>query len=211
MIATYSVGVSTFVFWFAFSAAQSTSALGGMQVITSLVAAVVNAILTTPIWTLVVNMQMDTQKIPDTWDTIICEIYNTRGLQGLCAGLIPNLLMIGFPVVQSNVYHALTLFVAAAFHESDTALLFQQRPFLAAAIGASATMVATTATYPVQVIRMRWQAGLPMTPHGSQVLNFRALCKMLYLGYGVKMAHGAVTNALVFMFKEQFYAWSVQG
>jgi len=211
MIATYAVGVSTFVFWCAFSAAQSTSAFGGMQVMTSLVAAVVNAVLTTPIWALVVNMQMDTQKIPDTWDTTVGKIYSTRGLQGFCAGLLPNLLMIGFPVVQSNIYHALTLFVAAALHESDTAVLFQQWPFLAAALGAVATMVATTATYPVQVVRNRWQAGLPMTPEGSEALNFCALCRMLYLGYGVKMVHGAVTNALVFMFKEQFYAWSVQG
>lgn len=211
MLATYAVGVSTFVFWFAFSAAQSTSAFGGMQVITSLLAAIVNVFLTTPIWALVVNMQMDTQKIPDTWDAVIVKIYNTRGLGGLWAGLIPNLLMIGFLVVQSNIYHSLTLFAAAALHKSDTAVLFQQRPYLAAAIVAAATMIATTATYPVQVIRNRWQAGLPMTLDDSKALTSCSACRMLYLGFGAKMVHAGVTNAVIFMFKEQFYAWSVQG
>jgi len=211
MIATYAVGVSTFVFWCAFSAAQSTSAFGGVQVMVSIVAAIINTVLTTPIWTLVVNMQMDTKKHPDTWDAIVAKIYNTRGLRGLWAGLMPNLLMVGFPVVQSNLYHAFTLVVAAALHESDTAVLFQERPYLAAAMGAAATMVATTVTYPVQVVRNRWQAGLPMTPEGGETLTFCALFRMLFLGFGVKMVHVAVTQALVFMFKEQFYAWSVQG
>jgi len=212
LLATLTAGLSTFVFWFFFSVAQrSVSTLvSATSVLVSFTASALNVLITNPLWTVITNMQNDMRKVPLTWVEHLNLIWQERGLEGLCAGVLPNLVMILFPVLQGNIY-VTSLNVLAVTSGQSTVELNQEFPFLAALLAAIATFVATFVTYPIQVVRTRWQAGLPWLPDMDEPLTFELLRRALFLGFRTKLMHAALQSCLTFTFKEQFYNWVVSG
>lgn len=128
MMATHVAGVSTFIYWFAFYAAQSSGVITMRSTAISLVAAFVNVVVTQPVWTVITNMQIDPKSPADTWDIQVHRIYSHNGLLGFWAGTLPNLMLVGFPVLQSYSYQTLAIVAAAATGTSDFLALQQAHP-----------------------------------------------------------------------------------
>eukprot|EP00435_Cladocopium_sp_Y103_P008503 s3597_g2.t1 len=208
LMATYAAGVSTFIFWFAFYAAQSSGAMTMKSTSVSIIAASANVVITQPAWTVITNMQVDTKCPPDTWDIHMIRLYSHRGLLGFWAGATPNLLLVGFPVLQGYCYQTLTIAAAAATGTSDFLTLDQKHPMLSGIAGGIATVIATILTYPLHVLRSRWQADVSCLP---EIGTCRKVLQSSFLGFRVKLAHSVFTSMISFAFKEQFFAWVLQG
>lgn len=201
-LAVASVGVSSFVFWFFFYAAAgflhsnfASAVLGG----------VLNVVITTPIWVVITRMQMH----PDTGIAHqVAELWENHGVAGFFKGLLPNLMMISFPVVQSNCYVFLVNYVLVLAHEPSEVTFHAQNPIAAVILASMATIIATIITYPVQVVRVRLQASVPLLPASTSTLD---ILTTYYRGVLTKILHSSMNASILFLFKEQVVAAIVNG
>ena len=162
LMSTLAVGFSTFSFWSAFYFFKSVAKFWG-----TILAAVFNVTVTTPLWTIIMRMQADTSDTPATWYEQAGRIYEQRGIVGFFAGLTPNLVMITFPLLQANIYFVIVQMLVVASGEDDEVNLHAKYKYIASLTAGFSTLTAVVATYPIQFARVRWQTGMPVLPDGA--------------------------------------------
>ncbi|KAL6057424.1 Metallophos domain-containing protein [Balamuthia mandrillaris] len=193
MLSILTAGLSSFIFWLVFHAMSSysssvsfsSSAISSSSdedgenwtITTSWIPAfmggVANVLVSTPLWVIITRLQVASSSSENSvgFSDEVLRLWKEEGFVGFWRGLIPNLVMILFPVVQSNVYVMLEGFAMEFFAVDSNGAPFLQStqlhmsfPLLSLSLGALSSMIATTLTYPIQVLRVRHQAGLLLCP-----------------------------------------------
>eukprot|EP00924_Labyrinthula_sp_SR-Ha-C_P004133 maker-scaffold_3-snap-gene-15.25-mRNA-1 protein AED:0.18 eAED:0.18 QI:24/1/1/1/1/1/2/82/363 len=103
------------------------------------VAGVINVFFTTPLWTAVTKLSMSTRNVSIRQQ--LRETYRTGGIKQLYAGLVSSLLLVSNPAIQFAFYERLKSIKKVKPTNS-------QHIFL---LGATAKMIATLVTYPLQL------------------------------------------------------------
>ncbi|XP_026331969.1 peroxisomal membrane protein PMP34-like, partial [Hyposmocoma kahamanoa] len=101
------------------------------------------------------------------------QLYRKEGAKGLWSGTIPSLLLVTNPAMQFMVYESL------------------KRTFLA---GAVAKSMATTMTYPIQLVQPRLRAGTGLKP---LVKDVKDKPSTLFRGLEAKLLQTVMTAALI--------------
>lgn len=207
-MSTIAVGLSTFTFWFAAYFCDVENMRWG-----TVFASVLTVVLFAPWWTVVARLQADVSKTNMQWTGQIFQIWSERGAGGFYAGLGPDLLLISFPLVQGHLYMTTVNIIVWVLGAEDDVALHNRYAFLAPVLGSVATLVATVATYPLQFVRVRWQNGLSSCPGAdeAQDLGPAGVVCMFYRGLMQKLVHATATASLVFLFKERYLSWVVEG
>lgn len=207
LLSTLSVGISIFLFWFSFDEIQNFVSDFHIQTVTkdficSVLAGIINVLITNPLWVIVVHLQKSNSI---GFRQLFSRIFIKNGAWALFAGIWPNIAMISFPVIQSVFYFALLRSFCFQNQPSDSINI--RFPCLAAFASAIATILATSLTYSLQVVRIRSQAGVPL------LIDEVPSCKMIYMsrlvidlhrGYFLKLAHAILNSICLFFFREQF-------
>lgn len=187
-----SLSVSNFVYFYSFHALRkaisSKSALQDLMF--GIIAGSINVLLTSPLW--VVNTRMKLQK--DIYPNIISglrHIFMSEGIRGLWSGTLPSLLLVSNPAIQFMVYESVkrNLSQKGSF-DTYTAFL----------VGALAKAVATTLTYPLQLVQARLRAGTSLKPLIKQV---KSNPLVLFRGLEAKLLQTVLTAALMFTIYER--------
>ncbi|XP_028172525.1 peroxisomal membrane protein PMP34 [Ostrinia nubilalis] len=188
-----SLSVSNFVYFYSFHAlrnfaSKENSAL--KDLFFGIVAGSINVILTSPLW--VVNTRMKLEK--NLYNSLIeglVDIGKKEGARGLWSGTIPSLLLVSNPAIQFMVYETVKRhFVSKnSFHTYEAFLT-----------GAIAKAVATTLTYPLQLIQSRLRAGTSLKPLMSAVKSNPAI---MFRGLETKLLQTVMTAALMFLIYEK--------
>lgn len=155
-----------------------------------LIAGSINVLLTSPLW--VVNTRMKLQK--NDYKSLtggLVQLYKREGMKGLWSGTIPSLLLVSNPAIQFMVYESVkrNLEKQGKFH-GYTAFL----------VGALAKAVATTLTYPLQLVQARLRAGTGLSPLVKQVKENPMI---LFRGLEAKLLQTVLTAALMFSIYER--------
>lgn len=188
-----SLSVSNFVYFYTFHAlrktfAKNTSAVQDLMF--GIVAGSINVLITSPLW--VVNTRMKLEK--NSYDSLfggLLDLYKTEGAKGLWSGTVPSLLLVSNPAIQFMVYESLkrNLVAQGSF---DT-----YRAFL---VGAVAKAVATTLTYPLQLVQSRLRAGSSLKPLLKDV---KSKPLSMFRGLEAKLLQTVMTAALMFLIYEK--------
>ncbi|XP_049874089.1 peroxisomal membrane protein PMP34 [Pectinophora gossypiella] len=188
-----SLSVSNFVYFYTFhalrrSCAKNTSALQDLMF--GIVAGSINVLITSPLW--VVNTRMKLEK--NSYKNLsqgLFTLYKNEGAKGLWSGTVPSLLLVSNPAIQFMVYEALKRnLVARGRFDTYTAFL----------VGALAKAVATTVTYPLQLIQSRLRAGTSMKPLLKDV---KSNPLTIFRGLEAKLLQTVMTAALMFLIYEK--------
>ncbi|KAJ8901623.1 hypothetical protein NDN08_003831 [Rhodosorus marinus] len=175
-------------------------------------AAVVNVLLTTPLW--VANTRLKLQRRMGRDEEYqgllytVMRIAREEGLGTLWGSLIPSLILICNPSIHFTVYESIkSRLLRNKFGPSNTLTAFQA--FL---LGAFAKICATIISYPLQVAQSRLRAERKSSERSVGTLS---LLKRLYKeegfpawykGIGVKLAQSTLTSALMFLVYERIRA-----
>ena len=166
----------------------------------SLAAAVLNSLLSSPLWIMITWRQLALVPSECTWMQIAQSIYKTRGLCGFFDSLPYNLVLCIHPVVRQVFFEI--------FKTNDDA--FGLRSCLGVGIlGAAASIVATIVTYPIQKSRIIWQRSR-LAAVTKLVSGFYAVicCDIIraynvfFAGVSFKLLENIVKNFLLFFFME---------
>jgi 2',3'-cyclic-nucleotide 2'-phosphodiesterase (5'-nucleotidase family) len=142
----------------------------------SSVAAVVNSVVTTPLWVIVTHKQLQNRSIISIAETV----YKDKGLLGFFDSLPLNLMMCTYPIVRQVALELVLGFV------SNVAIAAT----LASAVG-------TVITYPIQKWRIQLQSG--ERTDASSVLQLPTI----YKGVDYKLMDTCVKTFILFLVKEQ--------
>ncbi|XP_013190887.1 peroxisomal membrane protein PMP34 [Amyelois transitella] len=188
-----SLSVSNFIYFYTFHSLRrvfykDTSALKDLLI--GSVAGSINVIVTTPLW--VVNTRMKLE--PKSYKTLLhglIEISRTEGPKGLWSGTLPSLILVSNPAIQFMVYEYLKRhFTAKGSFDTYSAFL----------IGAVAKAIATTLTYPLQLVQSRLRAGTSLKPLWKDV---KSKPSVLFRGLEAKLLQTVMTAALMFFIYEK--------
>lgn len=188
-----SLSVSNFVYFYTFHALRkvATSNSSAMQdLMFGMLAGSINVLLTSPLW--VVNTRMKLEK--NTYSNLfegLCDIFKKEGMTGLWSGTLPSLLLVSNPAIQFMVYESLKRkLITKGYFDSFTAFL----------IGALAKAIATTLTYPLQLVQSRLRAGTSLKPlfRDTKTKPFT-----LFRGLEAKLLQTVMTAALMFLIYEK--------
>ncbi|XP_053606286.1 peroxisomal membrane protein PMP34 [Plodia interpunctella] len=188
-----SLSVSNFVYFYTFHSLRRVfykdpSALKDLLI--GLVAGSINVILTTPLWVVNTRMKLETK----TYKTLLgglLEISKTEGPKGLWSGTVPSLVLVSNPAIQFMVYEYLKRQLTAKGN-FDT--------YSAFLIGAVAKAIATTLTYPLQLVQSRLRAGTSLKPILKDV---KSKPSVLFRGLEAKLLQTVMTAALMFLIYEK--------
>ncbi|KAG6444855.1 peroxisomal membrane protein PMP34 [Manduca sexta] len=188
-----SLSVSNFVYFYSFHALRKlspkpTSALQDLMF--GIIAGSINVILTSPLWVVNTRMKLEKTNCNTLFEGLI-ELAKNEGAKGLWSGTVPSLLLVSNPAIQFMVYESLKrkLVTKGSF---DTYTAFM--------IGAAAKAVATTLTYPLQLIQSRLRAGTSMKPLLKDI-KYNPL--VLFRGLEAKLLQTVMTAALMFLTYEK--------
>ncbi|XP_059054133.1 peroxisomal membrane protein PMP34-like isoform X2 [Achroia grisella] len=188
-----SVSVSNFVYFYCFHALRrlhTTEVTAVKDLLVGSVAGVINVLLTSPLWT--VNMRMKVEK--NKYDSLIkglIEISKKEGAKGLWSGVLPSLLLVSNPAIQFMVYEYLKRHVIARGKFNAYS------GFLIAAV---AKAVATSLTYPLQLVQSRLRAGTSLKPLWRDV---KSKPSVMFRGLEAKLLQTVMTAALMFFIYER--------
>ncbi|CAH0729817.1 unnamed protein product, partial [Brenthis ino] len=188
-----SLSVSNFVYFYTFHALRkvATSNSSAMRdLMFGMLAGSINVLLTSPLW--VVNTRMKLEK--NTYSNLfegLCDIFKKEGMSGLWSGTLPSLLLVSNPAIQFMVYESLKRkLVTKGYFDSFTAFL----------IGALAKAIATTLTYPLQLVQSRLRAGTSLKP---LFRDTKTKPLTLFRGLEAKLLQTVMTAALMFLIYEK--------
>ena len=93
-----------------------------------------------------------------------------------------------------------------------TCLVHERAPGFALAAGALATLVASVATHPIKRYRSRLQMSDDATAASGGELSWRAACARCawFDGLGITLVHTVLSNALMYVFKEQLTVYAMR-
>ncbi|XP_047362343.1 peroxisomal membrane protein PMP34 isoform X1 [Vespa velutina] len=176
-------------------------------------AGVINVLTTTPLWVVNTRLKMKgissvAEKNNNDYNTLydgLLHIWKYEGLEKLWAGTFPSLLLVANPAIQFMTYESIKRKIDA----SSSGI--QPPAWVFFTIGAIAKTVATTLTYPLQLIQTKLRHGhkypdLPPNAGTIQIL-FYILKKQgilgLYKGMEAKLLQTVLTAALMFLTYEK--------
>ena len=146
------------------------------------IAGVLNVLVTNPLWVAVTRLQGGLTAMPSPAE-------RSRKVCWPCAGILPNTVLVLFPTLRQTLYEALLRCASATTLTAGPALVS-----LAAAF---ATLIAATATHPLQWYRSRLQAGhVIATSRNEEKAS-------IWDGLSIKLVHTVVSNTLMYLSKEQ--------
>ncbi|XP_015108423.1 peroxisomal membrane protein PMP34 isoform X1 [Diachasma alloeum] len=209
-----SLCASNFVYFYAFHGLKrmrnSKNQTAGNDLLLASIAGVTNVLATTPLW--VVNTRLKTRGIggvhePNNNDYVtllegIIHIWKYEGIRKLWAGTLPSLILVSNPAIQFMIYESIKRRVNASL--GTPAWVFFT-------IGAIAKAVATTLTYPLQLVQAKLRHGhnyknLPSDAGTIQMLLYILKTQGLgglYKGMEAKLLQTVLTAALMFLAYEK--------
>lgn len=188
-----SLSISNFVYFYSFHALRNfvsneNSAL--KDLFFGIVAGSINVILTSPLWVVNTRMKLDKHTYNNLFEGLY-DVAKKEGAAGLWSGTIPSLLLVSNPAIQFMVYETLKRHLVSR-KRFDT-----YAAFLA---GAIAKAIATTLTYPLQLIQSRLRAGTSLKPL-SRLVKSNPL--IMFRGLEAKLLQTVMTAALMFLIYEK--------
>uniref|UniRef100_K1Q6U2 Peroxisomal membrane protein PMP34 n=1 Tax=Magallana gigas TaxID=29159 RepID=K1Q6U2_MAGGI len=208
---------SNFVYFYTYNGLKTTLLEEGSKpgpvkdLLMAFVSGVINVVITNPLW--VVNTRIkiqglkcgtEKQKTAPTplYRGIIdglCKIASQEGLSALWNGTAASIILASNPSIQFMVY--------------ETIKRYFQHGFLYFIIGAISKMVATVATYPLQILQSRLRAGSKKSEHSKKITQ--SLLNIirsegflgLYRGMEAKLVQTVLTAALMFLCYEKIAAF----
>ncbi|CAG5897762.1 unnamed protein product [Menidia menidia] len=217
---------SNFVYFYTFNALKKAAAEGagkprpGKDLLMGIIAGVTNVILTTPMW--VVNTRLKLQGVKfrneDLHQTqyrgifdAFSQIIANEGVGTLWSSTLPSLILVLNPAVQFMFYEAMKRKAGKGGKKISSAEIFL--------IGAVAKAIATTATYPLQIIQAILRFGQYKGDGKGGVMGslsniftlFMDRIKKhgflgLYKGLEAKLLQTVLTAALMFVVYEKITA-----
>lgn len=188
-----SLSVSNFVYFYSFHAlrkfySKETTAIKDLLI--GLVAGSINVLITSPLWVVNTRMKLEARSYSTLLEGLF-EISKTEGARGLWSGAVPSLLLVSNPAIQFMVYeHLKRQLVAKGSFNTYTAFL----------VGAIAKAIATTLTYPLQLVQSRLRAGTSLKPLWKDV---KTKPSVLFRGLEAKLLQTVMTAALMFLIYEK--------
>jgi len=155
------LGCSNFIYFYTYSMIKLIIQKKTSKVITPFtnlavgaVAGVVNVLMTTPLWMVSTQLQVQARKgtkagmepYKGMWDGLV-RCYNAEGIEGLWKGLVPNLALVSNPTIHFFVYERLRIVMSKIAAKRGSGIT----SFEFFCMGAMAKAVATVLTYPVQL------------------------------------------------------------
>ncbi|KAG6862468.1 hypothetical protein C0995_000014 [Termitomyces sp. Mi166 len=166
----------------------------------------------------------------DSFFAVAREIIAEEGITGLWLGIKPGLVLTVNPAITYGVFERVKSLVLLAQAKAGTGSKLS--PLLSFAIGAISKTLATVVTYPYIMAKVRIQARSadiedgqdvkPLEPHHSHhtkhVGAIRILTRVLqkegfagwYQGMQAQITKAVISQALLFMSKEQFEHWALE-
>lgn len=190
-LAAVAVYASGAVFWTAHEFLSSVAGAGhaggeGRKAVTTFfftfIAGALNVLATNPLWVAVTRLQGGLSALPSMAE-------RSSRFCWPCAGILPNTVLVLFPTLRQTIYEGLLRCVG-----SDP---LSAGPWLISLAVALATLIAATATHPLQWYRSRLQAG-----HGTHASRNKARASV-WDGLSIKLVHTVLSNTLMYLSKEQ--------
>ena len=158
-----SLSMTNFVYFFAFHGTRSLpeTPTTGTDMICAAAAGVLTVLVTNPLWVVNTRMKLSVSgkdkgenKAKRYSSTVQCllDILKVEGWKALWSGTSSSLVLVANPTIQFVLYEALK--------RSRLAVIIEHPPLLHLLNGALAKVVATIATYPMQVVQTQRRAGL---------------------------------------------------
>ncbi|XP_041986714.1 peroxisomal membrane protein PMP34 [Aricia agestis] len=195
-----SLSVSNFVYFYTFHSLRrsfmksNNSALADLMF--GVLAGSVNVLITSPLWVVNTRMKLEKNVYPSLYRGLY-EISKREGAKGLWSGTLPSLLLVSNPAIQFMVYEFLKRrLVSKRIFNTLTAFL----------IGAIAKGIATTMTYPLQLVQSRLRAGASMKPLIKDVKRDPA---NIFRGLEAKLLQTIMTAALMFLIYEKIVRFTL--
>nr|XP_034831078.1 peroxisomal membrane protein PMP34 isoform X2 [Maniola hyperantus] len=188
-----SLSASNFVYFYTFHAlrrATSTSNSALRDLMFGMLAGSVNVLLTSPLWVVNTRMKMEKNSYSNLFEGLF-DVFQKEGVKGLWSGTVPSLLLVSNPAIQFMVYEALKRKLTSR-GQFDT--------YTAFFVGAIAKAIATTVTYPLQLVQSRLRAGTSLRP---LVGTIKSKPTMLFRGLEAKLLQTVLTAALMFLIYEK--------
>ncbi|CAK1586115.1 unnamed protein product [Parnassius mnemosyne] len=188
-----SISVSNFVYFYSFHTLRRFTPKGNSAIqdlMFGILAGSINVLMTSPLW--VVNTRMKLEK--NNYTSLVeglGDVYKKEGVHGLWSGTVPSLLLVSNPAIQFMVYEALKRkLMSAGYFDNYAAFL----------VGAIAKAIATTLTYPLQLIQSRLRAGTNLKP---LFRDMKSKPTTMFRGLEAKLLQTVMTAALMFVIYEK--------
>lgn len=187
-----SLSISNFVYFYTFHALRRTAIKSSaiQDLMFGVIAGSINVVLTSPLWVVNTRMKFDKHRYSSLLGGLV-EVAKKEGAKGLWSGTIPSLLLVSNPAIQFMVYESIKRnLTAKGSFDTYTAFL----------TGALAKAVATTLTYPIQLIQSRLRAGTSLKPLLKDVKTNPLI---MFRGLEAKLLQTVMTAALMFIIYEK--------
>lgn len=155
-----------------------------------IIAGSINVLVTSPLWVVNTRIKLDKDSYNSLTDGLI-DIGKKEGVKGLWSGTLPSLLLVSNPAIQFMVYESLKRNLMSQGRIDNYSVFL---------IGATAKAIATTVTYPLQLIQSRLRAGTSLKPLYKQV---KANPISMFRGLEAKLLQTVMTAALMFAIYEK--------
>ncbi|KAH0955195.1 hypothetical protein HN011_010536 [Eciton burchellii] len=185
----------------------------GSDLLIASIAGIINVLTTTPLWVVNTRLKMRgvglvPERNNNEYTTLydgLKHIWKYEGLKKLWAGTLPSLMLVTNPAIQFMTYESIKRKIGVSLGGA------QPSAWVFFSIGAIAKMIATSLTYPLQLIQTKLRHGhrypnLPPNAGTLQIL-FYILKKQgisgLYRGMEAKLLQTVLTAALMFLTYEK--------
>lgn len=155
-----------------------------------IIAGSINVLLTSPLWVVNTRMKLDKTSCDSLMEGLV-ELFQKEGAKGLWSGTLPSLLLVSNPAIQFMVYEYLKRHLKSRGSFNTLTAFF---------VGAVAKAVATTLTYPLQLIQSRLRAGTSLKP---LFRDMKSKPLVAFRGLEVKLLQTVMTAALMFIIYEK--------
>ncbi|RDB26427.1 Peroxisomal adenine nucleotide transporter 1 [Hypsizygus marmoreus] len=178
------------------------------------------------------NGNSDEEQIDDSFFGVAREIIEEEGIPGLWLGIRPGLVLTVNPAITYGVFERLKNLVLLAQAKASASASTKLSPWFTFVIGAFSKTLATVVTYPYIMAKIRIQArsadieeGLavkplaahhkdPSHPHpGALHILARVLKKEGFVGWyqgmEAQITKAVISQALLFLSKDQFEHWAI--
>lgn len=217
------VGISYFVYFFVYNGCKTLlrRALQGRQLhrtlqdlAASTLGGVINVLLTCPLWVAATRLKFLQQGGPEKadpppglWRTLL-RILRTEGLGALWRGTSSSLILVSNPILQFTAYDGLKRAQLQLRESLDASAASTLRPMEALLLGGASKLLATFATYPLQVAQTLQRTERKDTGALATLLALARTrgASALFAGLGSKLLQTVATAALMFMFYERLVA-----
>ncbi|XP_064618597.1 peroxisomal membrane protein PMP34-like [Lineus longissimus] len=182
------------------------------------IAACINVLATNPLWVVYTRLKMqgakfktkelEKKKMPLYTGILdaLQKVWKLEGWSGLWSGTLPSLILAANPAIQFMVYEALKRYMQGFTRQAELngAVYFS--------IGAVAKVVATLATYPLQLVQSRVRSGYNEKSSASLRMVLVGLLRKngilgLFKGLEAKLLQTVLTAALMFLCYEKIAAF----